>query len=121
MNIGSYTLVKKQLIEELKEEIKQKEENLKEREKYIKELKERLECFARDALESEECIIDIENILIEQAVELEVYNLFIDCILNKDIRKAIAIYNRTKSIRIKHKNINSISKKIEKIKQIISL
>ncbi|HBF4502904.1 TPA: hypothetical protein MIX93_003860, partial [Clostridioides difficile] len=66
MNIGSYTLVKKQLIEELKEEIKQKEENLKEREKYIKELKERLECFARDALESEECIIDIENILIEQ-------------------------------------------------------
>ncbi|MCB4305154.1 hypothetical protein LGK37_16900 [Clostridioides difficile] len=121
MNIGSYTLVKKQIVEELEEEIKQKEECLKEREKHIKRLEKSLENFARDALESEECITNIENILIEQAVELETYNLFINCILNKDIRKAIAIYNRAKSIRIKHKNINSISKKIEKIKQITSL
>lgn len=121
MNIGSYTLVKKQIVEELEEENKEKEECLKEREKHIKELEKSLENFARDALESEECIIHIENILIEQAVELETYNLFIDCILSKDIRKAIAIYNRTKSIRIKHKNINSISKKIEKINQITSL
>lgn len=121
MNIGSYTLVKKQIVEELEEENRQKEEYLKECEKHIKGLEKSLENFARDALESEECIIDIENILIEQALELETYNLFIDCILNKNIRKAIAIYNRTKSIRIKNKNINSISKKIEKIIQIISL
>ena len=85
MNIGSYTLVKKQLIEELEEGNKQKEEYLKECEKHIKGLEKSLENFARDALESEECIIDIENILIEQALELETYNLFIDCILNKQI------------------------------------
>lgn len=121
MDIGSYTLVKKQIVEELKEEIKQKDEYLKEHEKHIEGLEKSLENFARDALESEKCITKIENILIEQALELETCNLFIDCILSKNIRKAIAIYNRTKSLRIKHKNINSISKKIEKIKQITSL
>ncbi|MGO0987998.1 hypothetical protein ACTPEW_18880 [Clostridioides difficile] len=121
MDIGSYTLVKKQIIEELKEENKQKEESLKEREKHIEGLEKRLENFTRDIYELEECKSEMENILIEQVIELETCNLFIDCILIKNIRKAIAIYNRTKSLRIKRKNINSISKKIEKIKQITSL
>lgn len=121
MDIGSYTLVKKQIVEGLKEESKKKEKILKEREKHIEGLEKSLENFARNIYELEECKSKMENILIEQAIELETCNLFIDCILIKNIRKAIAIYNRTKNIRIKQKNINSISKKIEKIKQITSL
>lgn len=121
MDIGSYTLVKKQIVEELKEENKQKEKILKEREKHIEGLEKSLENFARNIYELEECEVKMDNVLMEHARELETCNLFLDCLLNNDIKKAIGIYNRTKSIRIKEKNLNSITKKIEKIKQITSL
>ncbi|MCC0686132.1 hypothetical protein [Clostridioides sp. ZZV14-6345] len=121
MNIGSYTLVKKQIVEKLEEENKQKEENLKEREKHIEGLEKRLRKFKRCVPVLEECKTKMDGILMEHARELETCNLFLDCLLNNDIKKAIGIYNRTKSIRIKEKNLNSITKKIEKIKQITSL
>ncbi|HAT6236050.1 hypothetical protein [Clostridioides phage CD2301] len=121
MNIGSYTLVKKQIIEELEEENKQKEKILKEHEKHVEGLEKRLRKFERCIPVLEECKVEMDDILMEHARELKICDLFLDCLLNNDIKKAIGIYNRTKSIRIKEKSLNSISKKVEKIKQVTSL
>ncbi|HCQ5582061.1 TPA: hypothetical protein OLY09_003319 [Clostridioides difficile] len=107
MNIGNYILVKKQIVEELEEENKKKEKRIKDLEQNLKNLKSYVVIL-------ENCGKKSTEILRERSKALYDYDLFINCILNKDIRKAIAIYNRTKSIRVKHKNINSISKKIEK-------
>ncbi|MCC0728341.1 hypothetical protein KGF51_18290 [Clostridioides sp. ZZV14-6045] len=104
MKIGKYLIVSQEQvgrnIEDLKEEIK------------IRGDKIRLhECIMSN---NEELIQILEEQLKEYKSELDVYNLFIDCILNKETRKAIAIYNRTKSIRIRQKCLNSIP--IKKVK-----
>ncbi|HBG7746624.1 TPA: hypothetical protein KRE80_002126 [Clostridioides difficile] len=91
MNIGGYTLVKKQIVEE---EVRQRDDRIK--------LLEYIESKNHELIEA------LEEQLIEYRSSLDVYGLFIDCILNKETRKAIAIYNRTKSIRIRQKCLNSI-------------
>ncbi|HBH3265122.1 TPA: hypothetical protein ACOIEL_003542 [Clostridioides difficile] len=98
MKIGKYLIASQEQvdrnIEDLKEEIK------------IRDDKIRLyKCIMNN---NEELIQILEEQLKEYKSELDVYNLFIDCILNKETRKAIAIYNRTKSIRIRQKCLNSI-------------
>ncbi|MDN9833870.1 hypothetical protein ACE5M2_18400 [Clostridioides difficile] len=114
MNIGSYTLVKKQIVEELEEENKKKEKQIKDLEQNLKNLKSYVVILENYGKKSTE-------ILRERSKILCTYELLTNCILNKEIRKAISIYNKTKSIRIRQKSLNSISKKIEKIKQITSL
>ncbi|HBE9006839.1 TPA: hypothetical protein KM852_002319 [Clostridioides difficile] len=116
MNIGSYTLVKKQLIEELEEGNKQKEEYLKEREKQLKELEQKLKNHKKYVAILEGCIKRSTETLRERSKVLYEYDLLTNCILNKEVKKAISIYNKTKSIRIRQKSLNTISKKIEKIK-----
>ncbi|MCC0724470.1 hypothetical protein [Clostridioides sp. ZZV14-6044] len=116
MNIGSYTLVKKQIVEELKEEIKQKEENLKEREKHIEGLEQKLKNNKKYVAILEGCIKRSTETLRERSKVLYEYNLLTNCILNKEVKKAISIYNKTKSIRIRQKSLNSISKRFDQIK-----
>ncbi|EQJ03167.1 hypothetical protein QQS_1003 [Clostridioides difficile P6] len=69
---------------------------------------DKIRYYERIMSNNEELIQILEEQLKEYKSELDVYSLFIDCILNKETRKAIAIYNRTKSIRIKQKCLNSI-------------
>lgn len=109
MNIGSYTLVKKQIVEELEEENKKKE-------KQIKDLKQNLKNLKSYVVILEDCGKKSTEILRERSKILYTYDLLANCILNKEVRKAISIYNKTKSIRIRQKSLNSISKRIEEIK-----
>ncbi|MCI9985474.1 hypothetical protein JY743_15705 [Clostridioides difficile] len=116
MNIGNYTLVKKQLIKELEEENKQKEECLKEREKQIKDLEQKLKNREKYVAILEGCIKRSTETLRECSKVLYAYDLLTNCILNKEIKKAISIYNKTKSIRIRQKSLNSITKGFDQIK-----
>lgn len=98
MKIGKYLIVSQEQmdsnIECLKEENKVRDDKIR--------------YYERIMSNNEELIQILEEQLKEYKSELDVYSLFIDCILNKETRKAIAIYNRTKSIRIKQKCLNSI-------------
>lgn len=116
MNIGRYTLVKKQLVKELEEENKQKEECLKEREKQIKDLEQKLKNREKYVAILEGCIKRSTETLRERSKVLHAYDLLTNCILNKEIKKAISIYNKTKSIRIRQKSLNSIIKGFDQIK-----
>ncbi|EGT4563279.1 hypothetical protein [Clostridioides difficile] len=111
MKIGKYLIIPQEQeearIEDLKNEVRKRDD--------------RIEFLVYVGNKNRELIKNLEEQLKGYKSELDVYSLFIDCILNKETRKAIAIYNRTKSIRIKQKSLNSISKKIEKIKQVTSL
>lgn len=109
MNIGSYTLVKKQIVEELKEENKKKEKQIKDLEQNLKNLKSYIVIL-------EDCGKKNTEILRERSKALYICDLLINCILNGEVRKAISIYSKTKSIRIRQKNLNSISKRFEQIK-----
>ncbi|MFL8712826.1 hypothetical protein Q3304_18790 [Clostridioides sp. GD02377] len=111
MKIGKYLIIPQEQaekrIEDLKEEIR------------IRDDKIRLcKCIMGD---NEELIQILEEQLKEYKSELGVYNLFIDCIFDNEIRRVIAIYNKTKSIRIKQKSANSLAEKINTIKRLISL
>ncbi|UWD43288.1 hypothetical protein NYU56_18350 (plasmid) [Clostridioides difficile] len=98
MKIGKYLIVSQEQVDRniecLKEENKVRDDKIK--------------FYERIMSNNEELIQILEEQLKEYKSELDVYSLFIDCILNKETRKAIAIYNRTKSIRIKQKCLNSI-------------
>ncbi|UWD50717.1 hypothetical protein NYR90_20180 [Clostridioides phage Hain-Saunders-2022a] len=98
MKIGKYLIVSQEQVDRniecLKEENKVRDDKIK--------------LYERIMSNNEELIQILEEQLKEYKSELDVYSLFIDCILNKETRKAIAIYNRTKSIRIKQKCLNSI-------------
>ncbi|MCC0752633.1 hypothetical protein KGF47_18095 [Clostridioides sp. ZZV13-5731] len=111
MRIGKYAIIpQKQVderVEDLKNEIRKRDEKI-EYYKYVKSKKQEL-------------IENLEEQLAEYKSELDIYNLFIDCIFDKEIRKAIAIWNRTKSIRVKRKHANTLTEKIEIIKKLISL
>ena len=111
MKIGKYLIIPQEQeearIEDLKNEVRKRDD--------------RIEFLVYVGNKNRELIKNLEEQLKGYKSELDLYSLFIDCILNKETRKAIAIYNRTKSIRIKQKSLNSISKKIEKIKQVTSL
>ncbi|MCC0654719.1 hypothetical protein [Clostridioides sp. ES-S-0001-03] len=109
MNIGSYTLVKKQIVEELEEENKKKE-------KQIKDLEQKLKNHKKYVVILESCIKRNTETLRERSKVLYDYDLFINCILNEETRKAISIYNKTKSTRIRQKKLNSISKRFDRIK-----
>ncbi|TQY63670.1 hypothetical protein EWM43_20495, partial [Clostridioides difficile] len=96
--IGKYLIVSQEQVDRniecLKEENKVRDDKIR--------------YYERIMSNNEELIQILEEQLKEYKSELDVYSLFIDCILNKETRKAIAIYNRTKSIRIKQKCLNSI-------------
>lgn len=109
MNIGSYTLVKKRIIKELEEEKEKKEKQIKDLEQYLKNLKKYVSVL-------EEYDKKNTEILRVRSNELYVYDIFIDCIFDRDMRKVISIYNKTKSIRIRQKCFNSISKKLGKVR-----
>ncbi|EOY7425802.1 TPA: hypothetical protein KOY34_003632 [Clostridioides difficile] len=98
MKIGKYLIVSQEQVDRniecLREENKVRDDKIK--------------FYERIMSNNEELIQILEEQLKEYKSELDVYSLFIDCILNKETRKAIAIYNRTKSIRIKQKCLNSI-------------
>ncbi|HBH3109862.1 TPA: hypothetical protein KSG64_003410 [Clostridioides difficile] len=98
MKIGKYLIVSQEQVDRniecLKEESKVRDDKIR--------------FYERIMSNNEELIQILEEQLKEYKSELDVYSLFIDCILNKETRKAIAIYNRTKSIRIKQKCLNSI-------------
>ncbi|AEF56920.1 hypothetical protein KWY15_18205 [Clostridioides difficile] len=98
MKIGKYLIVSQEQVDRniecLKEENKVRDDKIR--------------YYERIMSNNEELIQILEEQLKEYKSELDVYSLFIDCILNKETRKAIAIYNRTKSIRIKQKCLNSI-------------
>ncbi|HBF8686618.1 TPA: hypothetical protein KO123_003413 [Clostridioides difficile] len=101
MKIGKYLIVSQEQVDRniecLKEESKVRDDKIR--------------FYERIMSNNEELIQILEEQLKEYKSELDVYSLFIDCILNKETRKAIAIYNRTKSIRIKQKCLNSIPMK----------
>ncbi|HBH3067202.1 hypothetical protein ACWJU0_18370 [Clostridioides difficile] len=98
MKIGKYLIVSQEQVDRniecLREENKVRDDKIR--------------FYERIMSNNEELIQILEEQLKEYKSELDVYSLFIDCILNKETRKAIAIYNRTKSIRIKQKCLNSI-------------
>ncbi|HBF0485220.1 TPA: hypothetical protein KP562_003275 [Clostridioides difficile] len=98
MKIGKYLIIPQEQeearIEDLKNEVRKRDD--------------RIEFLVYVGNKNRELIKNLEEQLREYRSELDVYSLFIDCILNKETRKAIAIYNRTKSIRIKQKCLNSI-------------
>ncbi|HBG2171552.1 TPA: hypothetical protein KPJ78_003803 [Clostridioides difficile] len=98
MKIGKYLIVSQEQVDRniecLKEENKVRDDKIR--------------YYERIMSNNEELIQILEEQLKEYKSELDVYSLFIDCILNKETRKAIAIYNRTKSIRIRQKCLNSI-------------
>ncbi|EGT5044469.1 TPA: hypothetical protein KOQ85_001797 [Clostridioides difficile] len=98
MKIGKYLIIPQEQeearIEDLKNEVRKRDD--------------RIEFLVYVGNKNRELIKNLEEQLREYKSELDVYSLFIDCILNKETRKAIAIYNRTKSIRIKQKCLNSI-------------
>lgn len=105
MKIGKYLIVSQEQmdrnIECLKEEIKIRDDKLRLHECIMNNNEELVQIL-------EEQLKEYKSELKEYKSELDVYSLFIDCILNKETRKAIAIYNRTKSIRIRQKCLNSI-------------
>ncbi|MCP8416768.1 hypothetical protein NMF85_15825 [Clostridioides difficile] len=105
MKIGKYLIVSQEQmdrnIECLKEEIKIRDDKIKLHECIMSNNEELVQIL-------EEQLKEYKSELKEYKSELDVYSLFIDCILNKETRKAIAIYNRTKSIRIRQKCLNSI-------------
>ncbi|HBF2253986.1 hypothetical protein OKR33_17085 [Clostridioides difficile] len=105
MKIGKYLIVSQEQmdrnIECLKEEIKIRDDKIRLHECIMSNNEELIQIL-------EEQLKEYKSELKEYKSELDVYSLFIDCILNKETRKAIAIYNRTKSIRIKRKCLNSI-------------
>ncbi|HBG3238867.1 TPA: hypothetical protein ACP6IN_001271 [Clostridioides difficile] len=107
MKIGKYLIVSQEQVDRniecLKEESKVRDDKIR--------------FYERIMSNNEELIQILEEQLKEYKSELDVYSLFIDCILNKETRKAIAIYNRTKSIRIKQKCLNSIPVKRVKLKK----
>ncbi|HBE9851060.1 TPA: hypothetical protein KNJ46_003617 [Clostridioides difficile] len=98
MKIGKYLIIPQEQeearIEDLKNEVRKRDD--------------RIEFLVYVGNKNRELIKNLEEQLKGYKSELDVYSLFIDCILNKETRKAIAIYNRTKSIRIKQKCLNSI-------------
>ncbi|HFL3096413.1 TPA: hypothetical protein ACG3JY_003556 [Clostridioides difficile] len=98
MKIGKYLIIPQEQeearIEDLKNEVRKRDD--------------RIEFLVYVGNKNRELIKNLEEQLRGYKSELDVYSLFIDCILNKETRKAIAIYNRTKSIRIKQKCLNSI-------------
>ena len=97
MKIGKYLIIPQEQeearIEDLKNEVRKRDD--------------RIEFLVYVGNKNRELIKNLEEQLREYRSELDVYSLFIDCILNKETRKAIAIYNGTKSIRIKQKCLNS--------------
>ncbi|HDF4156547.1 TPA: hypothetical protein PC372_003293 [Clostridioides difficile] len=105
MKIGKYLIVSQEQmdsnIECLKEEIKTRDDKIRLHECIMSNNEELIQIL-------EEQLKEYKSELKEYKSELDVYGLFIDCILNKETRKAIAIYNRTKSIRIRQKCLNSI-------------
>ncbi|HCD8956604.1 hypothetical protein C4U88_04170 [Clostridioides difficile] len=107
MKIGKYLIVSQEQVDRniecLKEESKVRDDKIR--------------FYERIMSNNEELIQILEEQLKEYKSELDVYSLFIDYILNKETRKAIAIYNRTKSIRIKQKCLNSIPVKRVKLKK----
>ncbi|HBG2911047.1 TPA: hypothetical protein KPW83_001181 [Clostridioides difficile] len=107
MKIGKYLIVSQEQVDRniecLKEENKVRDDKIR--------------YYERIMSNNEELIQILEEQLKEYKSELDVYSLFIDCILNKETRKAIAIYNRTKSIRIKQKCLNSIPIKRVKLNE----
>ncbi|MDB0438421.1 hypothetical protein C4R89_02565 [Clostridioides difficile] len=110
MKIGKYIIIpqeqEEKRIEDLKNEVRKRDE--------------RIEFLKYVGNKNHELIENLEEQLIEYKSELDIYNLFVDCIFDKEIRKAIAIYNKTKSIRIKRKHANTLTEKIEIIKKLIS-
>ncbi|MGX8128456.1 hypothetical protein ACWTV9_19510 [Clostridioides difficile] len=100
MKIGKYLIMHQEQaekrIEDLKKEVRKRDDRIK-----------FLEFLENELIEN------LEEQLKEYKSELDIYNLFIDCLFDKDMRKAVAIYNRTKSMRIKRKHIDSLNRKVD--------
>lgn len=110
MRIGKYAIIPQVQVDERIEDLKNE----------VRKRDERIEFLEYVESKNHELIENLEEQLKEYKIDLNIYNLFIDCVFNDEIRKAIAIYNRTKSIRVKRKYINSLEERIDMIKKLIS-
>ncbi|HGM3508420.1 TPA: hypothetical protein ACKOR7_003012 [Clostridioides difficile] len=103
MKIGKYLIIPQEQVKERIEDLKNE----------VRKRDDRIEFLVYVGNKNRELIENLEEQLTEYKSELDIYNLFIDCLFDKDVRKAVAIYNRTKSMRIKRKYIDFLSRRID--------